>query len=165
MHSKCLLQRGQVLQLVCCVIQHDLAAICKFHITLQLCVPSILQEAVLAPFQSADGSKHLPPSMDRLCPIGTAARVLQLSRLVQVRCTCALEGGVECGLPSCVWVVVAVGGCMCSEGGGGMSGRGGGGEWGGINQTAPATAALCAKQAPHQGCSCLSLCMWWQCRP
>lgn len=34
---------------------------------------------------SRNTNSSQPVSLDRLCPVGTAARVLQLSRLVQVR--------------------------------------------------------------------------------
>lgn len=57
-----------------------------------------LQEGVVTP-AAADVPRGQAVSLDRLCPVGTAARVLQLSRLVQVRVGEDVQRGRGGGCP------------------------------------------------------------------
>jgi hypothetical protein len=56
-----------------CLLLHGLLLVCA------------AQSDVLSPSTAGDRASSQPVQLDRLCPVGTAARVLQLSRLVQVR--------------------------------------------------------------------------------
>jgi len=78
----------------------------------QLCRFSCPQDGSSAQVPAAgDFSRHQPLQLDRLCPVGTAARVLQLSRLVQVGRRACVDG--TGGEVMVLLLLLLLGGVVC----------------------------------------------------